>query len=217
LTASHIFPFPTALFTYKSGTYDPEGILGTLTSVFQVWLGVQAGIVLQVYQNHFSRLWRWTAWAVITGCIGAALCGAKQTGGLIPVNKNLWWVFVFLKNFLKHSFLIAVSIIHLFCRSLSYVMVTTSFALILLIALYVMIDLKPKKIWSGTPFFEPGMNSILLYVCHSMGNVMLPFHFNYKNEMNKTHFTSLIESLWGISLWVLIAVFLHRRKFFWSV
>jgi heparan-alpha-glucosaminide N-acetyltransferase len=123
----------------------------------------------------------------------------------------------FFEEFPQVLFFIAVSIIDLFCRSLSYVMVTTSFALILLIALYVIIDLKPKKIWSGTPFFEPGMNSILLYVGHSIGNVMLPFHFNYKNEMNKTHFTSLIESLWGTSMWVLIAVFLHRRKFFWSV
>jgi len=102
-------------------------------------------------------------------------------------------------------------------RSLSYVMVTTSFALILLIALYIIIDLRPKKFWTGTPFLEPGMNSILLYIGHSVCYVMLPFHFDYKNEMSKTHFVRLIESLWGTTLWVLLAVVLHRRKFFWSL
>ncbi len=55
-----------------------------------MWLGVQAGLTLQVYPNHRSRLVRWTVWAVVTGALGAALSGAEQTGGIIPLNKNLW-------------------------------------------------------------------------------------------------------------------------------
>jgi len=90
LTLDHIFKYPTALRTYNTGPFDPEGLFGTLTSIFQVWLGVQAGLILQVYQSHSSRLLRWAVWAVVTGAIGAALCGFKQTGGVIPINKNLW-------------------------------------------------------------------------------------------------------------------------------
>lgn len=90
LTLKHLYQHPTARDTYRSGPYDPEGILGTLTSIFNVWLGVQAGLTLQVYPKHRSRLVRWAIWAVLTGAIGALLCGAKQTGGPIPLNKNLW-------------------------------------------------------------------------------------------------------------------------------
>jgi heparan-alpha-glucosaminide N-acetyltransferase len=85
-------------------------------------------MTLQVFTTPKARLIRWGAWSVITGGIGAVLCGAKQFGGVIPINKNLW--------------------------SLSYVLVTTCFALILLSSLYFIIDV--KQWWSGTPFLEPG-------------------------------------------------------------
>lgn len=90
LTSKHMYQWPTTKWIYESDVYDPEGILGTLNSFLTVWLGVQAGLTLQVYPKHRSRLIRWAVWAVITGAIGAALCGAKQTGGPIPLNKNLW-------------------------------------------------------------------------------------------------------------------------------
>jgi heparan-alpha-glucosaminide N-acetyltransferase len=86
----HIYQWPTAKETYQSEAYDPEGMLGTLTSIFQVWLGVQTGVTMLVYPRASSRLKRWGAWAVITGATGALLCGCKQTGGWIPLNKNLW-------------------------------------------------------------------------------------------------------------------------------
>lgn len=63
---------------------------GCLTSIFQVFLGVQAGVTMLVYKDHKSRLFRWAIWAVITGVIGGALCEFKKEGGLIPINKNLW-------------------------------------------------------------------------------------------------------------------------------
>lgn len=189
LTIHHIFKFPTALSTYEAGPFDPEGILGTLPSIFQVWLGVQTGMTLQVFPTAKARLIRWSLWAILTGGVGAALSSAKQTGGLIPLNKNLW--------------------------SLSYVAVTTCFALLLLITLFVLIDL--KKWWSGSPFYEPGMNSILLYVGHSVGYVILPFHFGYKAAMVGTHFVRLVEALWGTSLWVLIAIYLCNIEYFWTL
>lgn len=146
-------------------------------------------MTLQVFLNPVDRLVRWSVWAVISGGVGAALCGAQQTGGFIPVNKNLW--------------------------SLSFVLVTTSLALTLLIVLYTVIDL--RKWWTGSPFYEPGMNSILLYVGHSVGFVALPWHFRYKDAFVGSHFVGLVESLWGTSVWVGIAMYLCRIEYFWTV
>lgn len=44
----HIYGNPTAKGVYTASAFDPEGILGSLTSVFQVFLGYQAGYILQV-------------------------------------------------------------------------------------------------------------------------------------------------------------------------
>lgn len=90
LGAKHIFQWPTAKEVYGSEAYDPEGLLGNLTAILTVWLGVQTGLTLQVFPKHKSRVVRWAVWAVVTGAIGVALSGAKQTGGVIPLNKNLW-------------------------------------------------------------------------------------------------------------------------------
>ncbi len=89
-TNKHIYQWPTAKAIYDSDAYDPEGFLGTLTAIFQVWLGVQTGTTMLVYPRASSRLKRWGAWAVGTGALGALLCQAKETGGWVPINKNLW-------------------------------------------------------------------------------------------------------------------------------
>ena len=78
--------------------------------VLQVWLGYQAGYTLQVYPGHTARLGRWLAWAAATGSLGALLCLCSQDGGWVPVNKNLW--------------------------SVSFVLVTSSLAFLLLALLY---------------------------------------------------------------------------------
>ena len=65
-----------------------------MLACISVFLGVQAGMTLYVYKDWRSRVKRWTAWGVLTGVIAAGLCGASQDGGVIPVNKNLWWASV---------------------------------------------------------------------------------------------------------------------------
>jgi len=89
-TNKHIYNWATTKSVFKSGNYDPEGFLGTLTSVVQVWFGVQTGATMVVYPRHVSRLKRWTIWAILMGVTGTILCQAKMTGGWIPINKNLW-------------------------------------------------------------------------------------------------------------------------------
>jgi len=186
-TKEHIYGNPTARGVYGASEFDPEGIFGTLTTIFQVWLGYQAGYTLQVYSDHKNRIGRWMAWSTVTGVIGAILCGGSQNGGLVPVNKNLW--------------------------SISFVMVTSCFAFALLSFLYVIIDV--KNWWKGQPFFYAGMNSILLYCGHSVGYVLFPWHFKI-GEM-RTHAACLPEALWGTTLWIFIAFVLYKKKVFVTV
>lgn len=150
-SSPHIYGNPTAKSVYSASAFDPEGMLGSLASMFQVFLGYQAGFTLQVrathqhpmvqvFPGHKDRVARWAGWSILTGGLGALLCGASQEGGWVPINKNLW--------------------------SLSYVLVTSSFAFALLAMLYIVIDV--KNWWKGQPFFYAGMNSILLYCGHQV-------------------------------------------------
>lgn len=107
LTEAHLHYSATV---YNSGPYDPEGILGTLTTAFQVFLGLHAGIIMMTYKDWKERVIRWLTWAAFFGCIGCVL----HFTNVIPVNKKLW--------------------------SLSFVFVTTSFSLAFLSACYLLVD-----------------------------------------------------------------------------
>lgn len=107
LKESHLHHSATV---YKSGPYDPEGILGTLTTTFQVFLGLHAGIIMMTYKDWKERVIRWLTWAAFFSCIGCIL----HFTNIIPVNKKLW--------------------------SLSFVFVTTSFSLAFLSACYLLVD-----------------------------------------------------------------------------
>lgn len=185
---AHIYGNPTAKHVYSASAFDPEGLFGSLTTIFQVWLGYQAGYTLQVYADNKPKVVaHWLFWSVLTGGIGCLLCGGSQHGGWIPLNKNLW--------------------------SLSFVMVTSCFAFALLAFLFVIIDM--RNWWKGQPFVYAGMNSILLYCGHSVGYNLFPWHFMV-GEM-KTHADKLPEALWGMSLWIFIAFVLYKKKVFVTV
>jgi len=183
----HIYGNPTAKSVYSASAFDPEGLFGSLPSMFQVFLGYQAGYILQVYPGHRDRLTRWLAWSLLTGSLGALLSGGSQEGGWVPVNKNLW--------------------------SISFVLVTSCFAFALLAALYVLIDL--KHWWKGQPFFYAGMNSILLYCGHQIGWMITPFHWAL--DRMDTHAARLPEAMWGVALWLIISFVLYRKKIFITV
>ncbi|CAG2060112.1 unnamed protein product, partial [Timema podura] len=91
LGPSHIYQNPTAAQVYGSGPFDPEGIVGCLLSIFQVFLGVQAGTILGFHREWRDRVYRWLTWGSLAGVIGAILCLASKENGWIPVNKNLWY------------------------------------------------------------------------------------------------------------------------------
>jgi heparan-alpha-glucosaminide N-acetyltransferase len=56
---------------------------------------VQAGTILTFYREWKDRVIRWVIWGTLAGALAAGLCGFSKEEGVIPVNKNLWWVSFF--------------------------------------------------------------------------------------------------------------------------
>ncbi|XP_017777124.1 PREDICTED: heparan-alpha-glucosaminide N-acetyltransferase [Nicrophorus vespilloides] len=190
ILGKHVYQRAEIINVYQALPHDPEGILGCLPSIFHVFLGVQAGAILQAHKGHKRRLALWLVWAAISGIIGGLLCNFSKDDGLIPVNKNLW--------------------------SLSFVFVTTCIAYIVLSACYLIIDV--LKFWTGKPFLFAGMNAIFLYVGHSLIHTNFPFHWYVSHDHeNSTHFWLLLKNVWATSLWVLVSFYLYKIKFFLSI
>ena len=59
------------------------------------------------------------------------------------------------------------------------------------------------------------MNAIAMYVGHQVGYNLFPWHWRTA-DMN-THFEKLVESLWGVSVWVAISTWLYYKKIFVSL
>jgi heparan-alpha-glucosaminide N-acetyltransferase len=136
-------------------------------------------------QLPYKRLMKTMGSSVLSASVGLLLCGGFGNEGWIPINKNLW--------------------------SLSYVLITSGLAWLVLSCFYFLIDV--KNYWLGVSLVEPGSNSILLYVGHEIASSILPFHFSVGN----THFGHLGENLWGALLWVLISVYLYKKNMLWVV
>ncbi|KAK2499425.1 hypothetical protein MC885_019377 [Smutsia gigantea] len=185
----HLYQHPSSAVLYHTEVaYDPEGILGTINSIVVAFLGCQAGKILLYYKDQTTAiLIRFTAWCCLLGLISVALTNISENEGFIPVNKNLW--------------------------SLSYVTTLSSFAFFLLLILYPVVDV--KGLWSGTPFFYPGMNSILVYVGHEVFENYFPFQ--WKLGDSQSHREHLTQNIVATALWVFIAYILYKKKVFWKI
>ncbi|KAH3873028.1 heparan-alpha-glucosaminide N-acetyltransferase-like [Dreissena polymorpha] len=182
-----IYGSPTSKQVYQSTVpYDPEGLLGTLNSCFLCFLGLQAGKILIIYKEPGSRLRRYAVWAAGCGIVAAILCRFSKNDGWIPVNKNLW--------------------------SLSYILSMACFAFVLFSACYLIVDV--YKVWTGAPFFYPGMNSIVVYVCHEVFS--RPFQTFWDIEP-AFHSTYLLINVWDVTFWVLMSLFLYSNNVFINV
>lgn len=186
-TEDHIYNQPTCQPLYLTGSYDPEGTLGNLTSIFMVFLGLQSGRTLMAWKDHKHRVVRWYIWSIVLGFIALGLCEAKQNGGFFPLNKNLW--------------------------SPSFILATAAMAFFLLATFYLLIDVFP--IWSGSPFRFIGMNPILIYLSHEILNGYMPFSWDPYGD--NTHRMNLAMNLTGMSMWCLIAYWMYCHKFFISI
>uniref|UniRef100_A0A8D8SUS2 Heparan-alpha-glucosaminide N-acetyltransferase n=2 Tax=Cacopsylla melanoneura TaxID=428564 RepID=A0A8D8SUS2_9HEMI len=167
---------------YHAVSYDPEPLLGTLSSIYQVFLGTVAGNVLLHHKDTESRIKRWLLYASLCFLLTFYLVGVAN----IPVNKQLW--------------------------SSSFMFLTSGISFVLLSILYIAID--HFNVWDGSPFFYAGMNPTLLYVGH---NIAVMFPFIWHISPNNTHFQSMGQNLWTVLLWILIAKWLHYKRYFYSV
>lgn len=67
------------------------------------------------------------------------------------------------------------------------------------------------KIWTGSPFFYPGMNSILLYIGHEVCHGYFPFAWSSRTA---GHAELLAMNLWATSLWVFGSYLLFKANIF---
>ncbi|XP_069341133.1 heparan-alpha-glucosaminide N-acetyltransferase isoform X1 [Eulemur rufifrons] len=189
LGEGHLYQHPSSAVLYHTEVaYDPEGILGTVNSIVMGFFGVQAGKILLYYKDQTKAiLIRFTAWGCILGLISVALTKVSENEGFIPVNKNLW--------------------------SISYVTTLSCFAFFILLVLYPVVDV--RGLWTGAPFFYPGMNSILVYVGHEVFENYFPFQ--WKLQDGQSHKEHLTQNIVATAVWVLIAYVLYRKKIFWKI
>ncbi|XP_077586209.1 heparan-alpha-glucosaminide N-acetyltransferase [Stigmatopora nigra] len=185
----NMYRYPTCKEMYHTTQpFDPEGILGTINSIVMGFLGMQAGKIIIFYKGkNIHILSRFLTWAIILGILAAVLSKCTREEGFIPVNKNLW--------------------------SLSYVTCMGCLSFLLLAAMYWITDVMGW--WGGRPFLYPGMNSILVYVGHSLLGFYFPF--SWEMRFQQSHWEWLFQSLWGTALWVIIAYLLYRKKIFLKI
>uniref|UniRef100_A0A9J8C7H8 Si:dkey-192p21.6 n=1 Tax=Cyprinus carpio carpio TaxID=630221 RepID=A0A9J8C7H8_CYPCA len=189
LFGDNIFWYPTCKVLYRTTEpFDPEGVLGTINSIVMGFFGMQAGKILLFFRKkNKSILARFLIWALILGISAAILSKCTRDEGFIPVNKNLW--------------------------SLSFVTCMGCMSFVLLGLMYFVIDI--KEWWGGQPFIYPGMNSIFVYVGHSLLGFYFPF--SWEMRFQDSHWEQLFQNIWGTALWVFIAYLLYRKKFFLKI
>ncbi|KAK0396439.1 hypothetical protein QR680_001714 [Steinernema hermaphroditum] len=156
LGESHIYRNPTCKNVYEcSSSFEPEGLLGTLTATINVFIGLQISQILLVFKRSKSKFIRFFAWAAVLFGAGTFLDGTfKPEIGLIPINKNLW--------------------------SLSFTFVTSAVSIIVFSILFLVIDV--CKWWDGSPFTFTGKNAIVLYVAHVLFRETFPVQWKVENE-----------------------------------
>ncbi|XP_055680422.1 heparan-alpha-glucosaminide N-acetyltransferase-like [Lutzomyia longipalpis] len=192
LGENHISEYASTTAVYDSKPIDSENLFGTVLSVVHTFLGVQCGMTLLVYSHWKARVHRWLIWGVTLGLLGGLLCGFSRDEGWIPINQIMW--------------------------SLSFVLVTSSFAFLAYTLCYFLLEVPfvAKTLrWNGAPFYFVGMNTILIFIGDEICHSMLPFHWRF-GRMN-THFMLLLENGWTTFLWILIALALYQKKWFFIV
>eukprot|EP01112_Ceratiomyxa_fruticulosa_P015518 TRINITY_DN456_c0_g1_i2.p1 TRINITY_DN456_c0_g1~~TRINITY_DN456_c0_g1_i2.p1 ORF type:complete len:652 (-),score=106.89 TRINITY_DN456_c0_g1_i2:2-1957(-) len=186
---NHIYCYPTCMQMYRTGCYDPEGLLGYLTSIFLCFLGVTCGRIFHTYPGKKDRIVRLILWGVFWGLFGSILCGFKQDGGWIPISKNLW--------------------------SVSFIFVMAGTGFLMLCLCYILVDV--LDVWNGAPFKYPGMNSIVVYCGSEILAFYFPFHFQMSENYNPQHSTMMLQNVVGVSVFVLLSYIMYLNKVFINI
>ena len=188
----HIYDEPTCTTVYQCGVYDPEGLVGALNAIVLCWLGLYVGRALRAQREHDGRIRRLlvvgTSLLMLTAVLGGVSLGPNPSPwASVPINKNLW--------------------------STSFVLVTAGTGCWLLAGLYYVIDLKQS--WAGAPFFQMGMNSIVVYAGSGVFEEYFPFRVQWSDS--PSHVQALVSNIIGISVWMGIACWLFNKKIFVKV
>ena len=185
LGRSHLYSRPTPAKIYKTAEpFDPEGIMGSISSILLTFLGVQAGRILFFYdKRQYLHIVKWLAWSVVCLILFFALTQADMTNGWIPANKNLW--------------------------TPTFTLLTASSAFLLLALFYFLIDV--KSIWTGNPFIYPGMNSIIIYCSHSLFKYVLPCQWLVANTHAAQFYMALWGMIYWILISIYL---FHKKIFY---
>ncbi|KAK7590108.1 hypothetical protein V9T40_001721 [Parthenolecanium corni] len=179
---NHVYARPTCRTWYQCNVpYDPEGALGTLTTILCVYLGVYAGRVILVYRRSGERIVRWITASICCMILTTVICFGNINEGFIPVNKNLW--------------------------SLSFVLLCSSFAFLVFVIIYIFVD--EKKWYSGSSLYHVGRFSLLIYIGHVLADDVFPWAWKPWNT--STHTEYFLMNTWGTVLWIIIARFLDTK------
>jgi heparan-alpha-glucosaminide N-acetyltransferase len=154
LGESHLYIYPTQMQIYQTvKNYEPEGIMGTLTSIVLAYFGVIAGRVLIFYSSKRRHIFTFAVWCLLTFALFAGLSQFDMADGAVPVVKNIW--------------------------TFSFTLVSASTAFLLQICFYFIIDV--KQYWNGNPFIYVGCNSLFIYICHYLFVDTFPVQWKQPN------------------------------------
>eukprot|EP01064_Diplonema_japonicum_P001286 TRINITY_DN1080_c3_g1_i1.p1 TRINITY_DN1080_c3_g1~~TRINITY_DN1080_c3_g1_i1.p1 ORF type:complete len:745 (+),score=105.81 TRINITY_DN1080_c3_g1_i1:57-2237(+) len=170
--------------------HDPEGFLGALNSIVLCWLGLVAGRIIAASRETGNKKQAAISMGVLGASlclVAAGLCGFKQFGGPIPINKNLW--------------------------STSFIFVMSGTGTLAVLGLLVIVDW--FKIWNGKPFLFVGMNSILYYSMHEIMSNYIPF--SSTADAPDTHASMTISQSIGVATNVIIVYWLYRNGLFMKI
>lgn len=183
----HLYQYPTCREIYQTTEpYDPEGLLGCLTTCVLAYLGMATGHIFIHYSEPLKRIARLVFYALLWGSIGLTLAliggpggGVVFDGGWIPINKSLW--------------------------SLSFVLVTASMSLVAFALLYILIDV--YDVYTGAPFVYLGRNSIVVYLGHEILSGSFPLF-----KVPRQHAYLLAINIYWVAIWTIIAAIMDYKK-----
>ena len=191
LLGRHIYQHPSSVNVYGYGApFDPEGIVGSIQACLTVQLGLIAGRILISNQTLKTKLSYFVLWGVVLGLLSGILCGWSREEGSIYIES-----IPINKNL----------------WSLPFVAATGSFAFFIMSFLHF---LDTGGYWKGGVLRITGLNAIVLYIGHEITKKALPFTWT---PVPATHSWHLAANLWSTSLWVIIAICLHKKNIYIKV
>ncbi|MBC6996229.1 heparan-alpha-glucosaminide N-acetyltransferase [Neolewinella lacunae] len=179
--------------TYKED-YDPEGLLSTIPSIASALIGVLIGRLLLAQAGEKTTK--------LLGIGAAMLVAGTLWSFLFPINKALW--------------------------TSSFVLVTAGWATLFLAVIYYLLDV--RGIQFGETFRKMGANALILYFLSSfiskvMGSIRVGdtslhgwlYQTIYVHDFLPAKLSSLLYALTVVAFYVLLGLFLYRRRIFIKV